>query len=96
MGGVRGGGELFPSKEGISEVKPVPDQSRGQAQEGKKTIRVGLDKVDILSNHLVELIMAQMGVHQRFEDLIKLNHRARQLKEIKTELDANLGLQGIG
>lgn len=72
-------------KEGISEVTPAP--------EIKKTIRVGLDKVDILSNYLVELIMARMGVHQRFEDLIKLNRSAKQLREIKTELDANLGVQ---
>src|SRR3990172_813304 len=93
--------EMAESKVVETELPPTsPIETEGKvavseakiAQEGKKTIRIGLDKVDALYNHLVELIMAQMGVHQRFEDLIKLNHRAKHLKEIKTELDANLGL----
>ena len=94
--------EMAESKVVETELPPTfPIETEGKvavsevkiAQEGKKTIRIGLDKVDALYNHLVELIMAQMGVHQRFDDLIKLNHRAKQLREIKTELDANLGLQ---
>jgi len=93
--------EMAESKVVETELPPTfPIETEGKvavsevkiAQEGKKTIRIGLDKVDALYNHLVELIMAQMGVHQRFEDLIKLNHRAKHLREIKTELDANLGL----
>jgi len=94
--------EMAESKVVETELPPTfPIETEGKvavsevkiAQEGKKTIRIGLDKVDALYNHLVELIMAQMGVHQRFEDLIKLNHCAKQLREIKTELDANLCLQ---
>ena len=93
--------EMAESKVVETELPPTfPIETEGKvavsevkiAQEGKKTIRIGLDKVDALYNHLVELIMAQMGVHQRFDDLIKLNHRAKHLREIKTELDANLGL----
>ena len=84
--------ELPPTSPIETEGKVAVSEAK-IAQEGRKTIRIGLDKVDALYNHLVALIMAQMGVHQRFEDLIKLNHCAKQLREIKTELDANLGLQ---
>ncbi|OHB34170.1 MAG: hypothetical protein A2Y09_04865 [Planctomycetes bacterium GWA2_39_15] len=60
-------------------------------QEGKKTIRIGLDKIEALYNHLVELIMAQMTFHQRYEDMMKLNQCAKQLKAIKAETEADLG-----
>ncbi len=80
---------MFPiepeGKVAVSKVKIV--------QEGRKTIRIGLDKVETLYNHLVELIMTQMTFRQRYEDMMKPNQYAKQLKEIKTELDANLGLQ---
>ena len=73
-------------KAAVSEVK-IP-------QEGKKTIRIGLNKVEALYNHLVELIMTQMTFHQRYEDTIKLNQYAKQLKAIKADVD--LGLHESG
>ncbi len=51
--------------------------------EGRKTTRVGLDKIDALYNHLVELIIAQMTFHQRCEEVIKLNHYVKQLRSAK-------------
>ncbi|MEK6635436.1 MAG: hybrid sensor histidine kinase/response regulator [Planctomycetota bacterium] len=74
-------------KETVSEVKAV--------QEGRKTIRIGLDKVDALYNYLVELIMTQMAFHHRCEDIIKLNQYAKQLKITKAETDINLGLHEL-
>ena len=70
-------------KVAVSEIKIV--------QEGRKTIRIGLDKVDSLYNHLVELIMAQMAFHQRHEDMIKLSYHAKQLEAMRAELNLNLG-----
>ena len=70
-------------KEAVSEAK-IP-------QEGKKTIRIGLDKIEALYNHLVELIMTQMTFRQRYEDMMKLNQYAKQLKTIKAETGADLG-----
>lgn len=70
-------------KEAVSEVK-IP-------QEGKKTIRIGLDKIEALYNHLVELIMTQMAFRQRYEDMMKLNQYAKQLKTIKAETGADSG-----
>ncbi|HHT9159215.1 MAG TPA: hybrid sensor histidine kinase/response regulator [Candidatus Brocadiaceae bacterium] len=78
-------------------VLPVEPEGKGAAsevnipQEGKKTIRIGLDKIEALYNHLVELIMAQMTFHQRYEDMMKLNQCAKQLKAIKAETEADLG-----
>ena len=78
-------------------VLPVEPEGKGAAsevnipQEGKKTIRIGLDKIEALYNHLVELIMTQMTFHQRYEDMMKLNQYARQLKTIKAETGADLG-----
>ncbi|HHT9107592.1 MAG TPA: hybrid sensor histidine kinase/response regulator [Candidatus Wunengus sp. YC64] len=63
------------------------------ASDGKKSIRIGLDKVDVLYNHLVELVMAQMSFHQRYDDTFKLNRYAKQLKAIQTELNTSLGGQ---
>ncbi|MBM2833073.1 MAG: sensor histidine kinase CheA associated with MCPs of class [Candidatus Brocadiaceae bacterium] len=78
---------IFPvepeGKGAVSEVK-IP-------QEGKKTIRIGLDKIEALYNHLVELIMTQMTFRQRYEDMMKLNQYAKQLKTIKAETGADLG-----
>ena len=78
-------------------VLPVEPEGKGAAsevnipQEGKKTIRIGLDKIEALYNHLVELIMTQMTFRQRYEDMMKLNQYARQLKTIKAESGADLG-----
>jgi two-component system chemotaxis sensor kinase CheA len=78
---------IFPSgPEGegsVSDVK-IP-------HEGKKTIRIGLDKIEALYNHLVELIMTQMTFHQRYEDMMKLNQYAKQLKTIKAGTGADSG-----
>lgn len=70
-------------KRAVSEVKVV--------QERRKSIRTGLDKIEALYNHLVELIMTQMTFRQRYEDMVKLNQYARQLKTIKAETEADLG-----
>ena len=78
-------------------VLPVEPEGKGAAsevnipQEGKKTIRIGLDKIEALYNHLVELIMTQMTFRQRYEDMTKLNQYAKQLKTIKAETGADLG-----
>src|SRR3989339_390720 len=78
-------------------VLPVEPEGKGAAsevnipQEGKKTIRIGLDKIEALYNHLVELIMTQMTFRQRCEDMMKLNQYAKQLKTIKAETGADLG-----
>lgn len=61
-----------------------------------KTIRIGLDKVDALYNYLVELIIAQMTFHQRGDDVIKLNHYAKQLKALKAEVHADMSTQEPG
>ncbi|HHT9144789.1 MAG TPA: hybrid sensor histidine kinase/response regulator [Candidatus Wunengus sp. YC61] len=71
------------SKGATSEVKSV--------QERRKSIRTGLDKIEALYNHLVELIMTQMTFRQRYEDMAKLNQYAKQLKTIKAETEADLG-----
>ena len=77
---------IFPAepegKGAVSEVKIV---------ERRKTIRTGLDKIEALYNHLVELIMTQMTFRQRYEDMVKLNQYAKQLKTIKAETEADLG-----
>ncbi len=78
-------------------IFPVEPEGKGAAsevnipQEGKKTIRIGLDKIEALYNHLVELIMTQMTFRQRYEDMMKLNQYARQLKTIKAETGADSG-----
>ncbi|MBI5308238.1 MAG: Hpt domain-containing protein [Planctomycetes bacterium] len=64
--------------------------------EGMKTIRIGLDKVDALYNYLVELIIAQMTFRQRGDDVIKLNHYAKQLKALKGEVHADMSTQVPG
>lgn len=64
--------------------------------EGMKTIRIGLDKVDTLYNYLVELIIAQMTFRQRGDDVIKLNHNAKQLKALKAEVHADMSTQEPG
>ena len=64
--------------------------------EGVKTIRIGLDKVDALYNYLVELIIAQMTFRQRGDDMIKLNHYAKQLKALKAETLADMSTQAPG
>jgi len=78
---------IFPAepegKMSVSEVN-IP-------QEGKKTIRIGLDKIEALYNHLVELIMTQMAFRQRYEDMMKLNQYAKRLKTIKAETGADSG-----
>ena len=61
-----------------------------------KTIRIGLEKVDALYNYLVELIIAQMTFRQRGDDVIKLNHYAKQLKALKAEAHADMRIQGPG
>ena len=58
-----------------------------------KTIRIGLDKVDALYNYLVELIIAQMTFRQRGDDVIKLNHYAKQLKALKADIHADMSTQ---
>lgn len=92
--------EMAESKVVETELPPTsPIETEGKvavseakiAQEGKKTIRIGLDKVDALYNHLVELIMAQMAFHQRHEDMIKLSYHAKQLEAMRAELNLNLG-----
>jgi len=78
-------------------IFPVEQEGKGAVseakipQEGKKTIRIGLDKIEALYNHLVELIMTQMTFRQRCEDMMKLNQYAKQLKTIKAETGADLG-----
>jgi len=82
-------------------VLPVEPEGKGAAsevnipQEGKKTIRIGLDKIEALYNHLVELIMTQMTFRQRYEDMTKLNQYAKQLKTIKAETGADLVMNRI-
>jgi len=92
--------EMAESKVVETELPPTfPIETEGKvavsevkiAQEGRKTIRIGLDKVDALYNHLVELIMAQMAFHQRHEDMIKLSYHAKQLEAMRAELNLNLG-----
>lgn len=92
--------EMAESKVVETELPPTsPIETEGKvavseakiAQEGRKTIRIGLDKVDALYNHLVELIMAQMTFHQRHEDMIKLSYYAKQLEAMRAELNLNLG-----
>lgn len=56
--------------------------------EGRKTTRVGLDKIDALYNHLVELIIAQMTFHQRCEEIIRLNNYTKQLRAAGTKTHA--------
>ncbi|MDO8141012.1 MAG: response regulator, partial [Candidatus Brocadiales bacterium] len=75
-----------------SPVDAILKSIKGKTvQEGRKTIRIELDKVEVLYNHLVELIMTQMAFHQRCEDLIKINQYAKQLQAIKTETEADSG-----
>lgn len=75
------------SKEPSEVYEEIPSEK--SQQEIKKTIRLGLDKVDTLSNHLIELIMVQMTFHQRYEDLGKLTNHIHQLRQIKTETVTN-------
>lgn len=63
-------------------------------QEDKKTIRIGLDKVESLYNHFVELIMVQMAFHQRCGELEKLNHDAKRLMSLKAASDCDGSTQG--
>ena len=84
----RGERPFAPTEEG--EPKERVDKAKTM-QEGKKTIRIGLDKIETLYNHLVELIMTQMTFRQRYEDMMKLNQYARQLKTIKAETGADSG-----
>ncbi len=66
-------------KEGVSETIP--------ASADKKTIRMGVDKVDTLYNHLVELMTTQMIFHQRREDVRKINQYAKQLSAVMAGID---------
>ncbi len=80
------------------EQAAEPEKATPQvfSTEGMKTIRIGLDKVDALYNYLVELIIAQMTFHQRCDDVIKLNHYAKQLKALKAEMHADMSTQVPG
>lgn len=77
----------------VEQEKPTPQTI---PVEGMKTIRIGLDKVDALYNYLVELIIAQMTFRQRGDDVIKLNHYAKQLKSLKADVHADSNTQGAG
>ncbi len=80
------------------EIPTEPEKTAHQAvsAEGMKTIRIGLDKIDALYNYLVELIIAQMIFRQRGDDVIKLNHYAKQLKALKAEVHAEMSTQEPG
>ncbi|HHT9110404.1 MAG TPA: hybrid sensor histidine kinase/response regulator [Candidatus Brocadiaceae bacterium] len=71
------------------EQKKATDEGK-VIQENKKTIRIGMEKIHVLYNQLVELIMTQMAFHQRYEEMLKVNHYVKQLKKIKTEMDVYL------
>jgi two-component system chemotaxis sensor kinase CheA len=65
------------------------------AREGQKTVRIGLNKVEVLYNSLVELIMIQMSFHQKHDDIIRLGRYAKQAMMLKTEKDSALVGQGL-
>ncbi|MBI2469929.1 MAG: hybrid sensor histidine kinase/response regulator [Planctomycetes bacterium] len=77
----------------LLQVLPIEPEGKASVselkitQEGRKTIRIGLDKIESLYNHLVELIMTQMTFRQRYEDMMKLNQHAKLLRTIKAEAD---------
>ncbi|MEK7288665.1 MAG: ATP-binding protein, partial [Planctomycetota bacterium] len=87
-------------QEQIPELKIPAEPEKTAPQtvpvEGMKTIRIGLDKVDALYNYLVELIIAQMTFRQRGDDVIKLNHYAKQLKALKADIHADMSTQEPG